>query len=92
MAKRKAAPKYVWVSRRSYHEVERWNPYEIHEAKDDPPRGSGWKEILKSKFITEFSDLESFEALTGITLKLGECRRFEWRSPLVAIKRKGKVK
>lgn len=86
MTKRKAAPKYVWVSRAPYE----WAFYQLWDAE---PRlfGDYWG-LLDDGDAIEAICPESFERLMGVTLNIGECRRFEWRSPLVAIKKKGKVK
>ena len=80
--KPRTPPKWVWVSRRQWHSVDTWNKYEIHEANDKPPKGSGWDEIHKNKYIATFADLAGFELLTGIVLKCGECVRMKWRSPV----------
>lgn len=86
MAKRKAAPKYVWVSRPLHlPSVNVWL--------SKPRFHNGWwfTKASKESFVMELY-LPIADRLFGVELEPGTCRRFEWRSPLVAIKRKGKVK
>ncbi len=92
MAKRKAAPKYVWVARCMGRADLEWCGYELWTSK---PQlfGSSW---MKGEYDTTghqgYYCAEMFERMTGITLEPGTCRRFAWRSPLVAIEKKRKVK
>lgn len=88
-AKRKAAPKYVWVSRDT---EEFYGRYDIY--RDKPLRNeSGWFEArTEGSWIVGSMCPTGFEEMAGIKLRPGTCRRFLWRSPLVQIKRKAKVK
>lgn len=80
---------YVWVtlSKRKYFEPR----YRIYLGEPTSEGGGRW-------FITKEQDRihgshcrSSFERLTGIKLKPGECKRFLWRSPLLPVPKRKKA-
>lgn len=86
-AKRKAAPKYVWVARDAVFNEMSANSYDIYLVKPEFSESNRWftESATDSRIINGMCP-EMFERMTGIVLQPGTCRRFLWRSPLAAPK------
>lgn len=93
-AKRKAAPKYVWVSRDVGGDGDKYVDWWFKKPKWDrnfqhwdSPNGKDMTGFIRSEELADFERLVGMDAVEP-----GTCRRFEWRSPLVEVKAKKRKK